>query len=117
MGFARCEHRSNFVEVLQTALPPLLGPLIAFVNDPIGEFPGHRDHRDAVLLFDFVGHFPQFFAAHVDAGETKQAFTVVQHRLNHLQAVVGLRLGDPDQTTAAAIDGGHVGFDLAVRAE
>ncbi len=105
------------MEVFQPALAARLGLLVAFVNHLIGELPWNCDHADIVLLLDLVRHFAQLFAAHVHAAEAQQPFAVVQHRLNHLKAMARLRLRDPNQTPAPAVDGGHVGFHLRLYAE
>ena len=110
--FTRCDDRANLVKIFQPTLAARLGALVALVNYLVGKFPWDRDHADTVLLFDLVGHLTQFFAPHMHAAEAKQSFAIVQHRLNHLQAVVRLRFGDPDQTSTTAVHGRHRGFHV-----
>ena len=72
------------MKIFQSALPSRLRALVTFINNLIGKFPRHRDHVDAVLLFDPVGHLAQFFAPHMRAAEAQQPLAVVEHRLDHL---------------------------------
>src|SRR5690242_1963914 len=105
LRFFAADNRAQLVELVQPALAACLGFFVSFVNCPIGELPRDHNHTDAMLLLKLVKHVAHLLTAEMSAADSQQTVTLVQHRLNDLQPVSRLCLGEPNQTTPSAVDG------------
>ena len=116
LRFSRGDDRAKLMKIFQAALTARLGPFVAFIDHLVGDIPmGSRSCVTPCCCLISWAILRSSLRRICIPPIRSKSVAVVQHRLNHLQAMVRLRLGDPDQPSAAAVDGRHISFDLVAR--